>query len=274
MLHSVVFVVINYAKGDCYLNAYEQEELMKKRDYRVVKSNQLVQKSRFDLSLTEQRVAAYICSLIKPMDIGIPYQTEYVFDIREYAKVCGLHLDSGRLYEETKAVLQKLMQKIIKLKLPDNSELMMAWLVTVHAAERSGKFKIRINEDIVPHLFGLEKNFTAYAMLNILAMKSRYSLRIYELMQSCAYKKEATFDIDELKMLLMADGNKSYDKSGDFKKRVLDPAMNEINVYTDLTVCYVPIKKGRKIDKIKFYISKKATFDRFIAHTKTSEEIR
>ena len=256
------------------MDAYEQEELMKKRDYRVVKSNQLVQKGRFDLSLTEQRLAAYICSLIKPTDIGVPYQTEYEFDIREYAKVCGLHLDSGRLYEETKAVLHKLMQKIIKLKLPDNSELMMAWLVTVHATERSGKFKIRINEDIVPHLFGLKMNFTAYGLLNILAMKSQYSVRIYELMQSCAYKKSVMFDYEELKKMLMADGNKAYERSHNFTQRVLEPAMNEINMYTDLSVKYETIKKGRKVDKIKFHISQKATFDRFIAQTKANDEIR
>lgn len=36
------------------------------RNYLVAKSNQIVQKSRYDFSVAEQRTIAYICSKIKP----------------------------------------------------------------------------------------------------------------------------------------------------------------------------------------------------------------
>ena len=69
-------------------------EVLTKRQYLTIKSNDLIQKNRFELSLPEQKTIAYICSMIKPIDLkdsiqGIPYQLEYEFNIREYCKICG-----------------------------------------------------------------------------------------------------------------------------------------------------------------------------------------
>ena len=261
------------------MNVYEQEELTIKRDYLVVKSNQLVQKSRYNLSVTEQRVIAYICSMIKPdkpspETYNVPFQLEYEFDIREYAKICGIHSDGGKLYEETKSILKGLKQKIMWLELPSGTEVTVAWLAKVWITKHSGMVKIKLDEDMVPYLFDLKNKFTAYGLINILALKSQYSIRIYELMQSYAYQKGVTLGYDKLKKILTVDDNKGYDRYNNFKQRILEPAMHEINMYTGLNINYETIKKGRKVDKIKFYISKKETFDRFIAHTKTSDEIR
>ncbi|MCL2289273.1 MAG: replication initiation protein, partial [Bacteroidetes bacterium] len=240
----------------------ERLEIEIKRNYPVFKSNELVQKSRYDLSVAEQRAVAYICSLIRPTIAspktnGIPYQLEYEFDIWEYAKVCGLKSDGGMLYKETRAVLKRLILKIIEMELPDGDEVMMAWLVTAKLSQRSGKVKIKLNEDLAPYLFDLQEKFTAFGLLNILAMKSQYSIRIYEILKSYAYRKIITFDVDELKRLLMVDGAKGYKNFKDFRKRILEPAMSEINKYTDLSISYEQITKGRKVVKIKFLIAKK-----------------
>ena len=261
------------------MNIYEQEEIVKKRDYLVVKSNQLVQKSRYSLSVTEQRVVAYICSMIKPVKpspetYNVPFQLEYEFDIWEYAKICGIHSDGGKLYDETKSILKVLKQKVMWLELPDGTEVTVAWLAKVWTNKRNGIVKIKLDEDMVPHLFDLKKKFTAYGLLNVLAMKSQYSIRIYEILQSYSYQSGVTFDYDELKKILMVDGNKAYDRSNNFKQRILDPATDEINMYTDLSVSYEMIKKGRKVVKIKFCISKKDPLDRFVSYTKANEEIK
>ncbi len=51
------------------MDEYEREALDKQRYYHVVKGNELVQKSRYELSLPEQKTIAYICSMIKPVDV-------------------------------------------------------------------------------------------------------------------------------------------------------------------------------------------------------------
>ena len=94
----------------------EREEISKKREYLVVKGNELVQRSRFDLSLSEQKTVAYICSMIKPIAAtdrasGVPYILDYDFDIREYCKICGIDYDNGKNYANVKATLQHLSDR-------------------------------------------------------------------------------------------------------------------------------------------------------------------
>lgn len=43
----------------------ESIKVLTKRQYLTVKSNDLIQKNRFELSLPEQKTVAYICSMIK-----------------------------------------------------------------------------------------------------------------------------------------------------------------------------------------------------------------
>ena len=261
------------------MNLQEQKEITIKRDFYVVKDNRLIQKSRYDLSLTEQRGVAYICSMIKPVKpssatCSAPYQLEYEFNILEYAKICGLYYtDGGKLYEEIRDLLKRLMQKIIHVELPDGDEMMIAWLSKVYFSKRNGIAKIEISKDMAPFLFDLQEKFTIYGLLNILAMKSRYSVRIYELVRSHAYQKIIAYEIERLKELLMVDGVKSYVRFPDFRRYVLDPAMTEINRYTDLQVSYDAITKGRKVTKIQFTIDKKPYLDQFIALTNTTKEI-
>jgi len=255
----------------------EKLEIIKKRDYLVVKHNKLIQHSRYDLSVAEQRAVAYICSMIKPADpqagvFGTEYQLEYEFNIRDYARVCGLPF-GGKLYRETKAVFKRLMMRIIDVEL-DGDDLMLAWLDEVRMRQRNGNVKFRLNPGIAPFLFDLQNNFTAYGLLNILAMKSQYSIRIYEFLHSHAWKGELTIDIDIFKQMLMIDEKKTYDQFPPIRRKVLDPAMEEINKYTDLEVRYEPITQGkRKVIKILFRIVQKNPLDRHMSWGKVYNDM-
>ena len=73
--------------------------------------------------------------------------------------------------------------------MPDGSESLVGWLAKVNTYKKSGIVKIRIDEDLVPYLYELKERFTQYQLYNILAMKSAFSVRIYELMKSYEYQK-------------------------------------------------------------------------------------
>ena len=246
------------------------EKLEKNREYLVVKGNDLIQKSRFELSLPEQKTIAYICSKIKPAENGQPFLLEYDFEIREYCKICGIHYDSGKNYEEIKATLKHLRDRSMWLTLEDGSETLVGWLAKVTTNKRSGMVKIRIDEDLAPYLFGLGKRFTQYQLKNILGMKSAFSVRIYEILKSYAYKKTMEIELDELKCLLAVDKVKSYNRFPDFRRKVLEIAMREINELTDLEVSYETILKGKKVVGIRFDIATKDAIGRAIADKKTS----
>ena len=49
-------------------NLEEQLKVSKSRDYQVVKANELIQKTRYSLTVQEQKTLAYVISMIKPTD--------------------------------------------------------------------------------------------------------------------------------------------------------------------------------------------------------------
>lgn len=253
----------------------EQIFIEKSREYLVVKSNELVQKSRFELSLAEQKTIAFICALIKPIDAvdrakGVPFQLEYDFNIRDYCKICGFSYESGKNYADIKATLKKLSDRSMWVEIGDE-EVLCRWLAKVRTNKKSGIAHIKIDEDLVPYLFDLGQKFTQYQLYNILGFKSAFSVRLYELMKSYAYLKSKTFEIDELKALLSVENVKSYKDFSLFRARVLEIAEREINELSDITISYEPINKGRKVIGIKFFIKQKDAIDRLIAQERTRE---
>ncbi len=270
-------VLVRLMKGDFIMTDEEIIEVLTKRQYLTIKSNDLIQKNRFELSLPEQKTIAYICSMIKPIDLkdsiqGIPYQLEYEFNIREYCKICGIDYDNGKNYLDIKFTLKRLSDRSMWLE-TETGEVLCRWLSKVWINKRSGIVKIRIDEDLAPYLFNLKVKFTQYQLYNVLAMKSAFSVRIYELVKSYAYQKCKIFEINELKRLLMVDNVKSYNNFKDFRRKVLEIAQKEINRLTDLNISYEPITKGRKVVKIKFIIQHKDIMERLSAEQTVNNEL-
>lgn len=247
------------------MTAEEKLQLLHSQNYTVSKSNAIIQKSRYELSLPEQRAICYICSLIKPrtkLDKAnqVPFQLEYDFQLIDYARICGIPTD-GRFYLDTKELLKGLVKKVMWLTLPDGTETTVNWVSKVWINRRSGKVKVRIDEDMAPYLFDLQEKFTSYGLYNVLKMKSQYSIRLFELLKSYAYQLQKTFEVDELKKLLMVDAVKSYHDYGMFRQKVLEPAIREVNELTELNITMEPETKGRKVIKVKFTISKKTNLE-------------
>ncbi|MBT9937837.1 replication initiation protein, partial [Anaerostipes hadrus] len=162
----------------------ESFNIEKKKGYMVVKGNELIQKNRFELSLTEQKTVAYICSMIQPMQKSESgFQLEYEFNIREYCKICDIAYDSGKNYTFVKDTLKKLSDRSMWLTFGDE-EVLCRWLAKVKTNKRSGIAHIKLDEDLAPYLFDLKQQFTQYQLYNVLGMKSAFSVRIYELMKS------------------------------------------------------------------------------------------
>lgn len=250
----------------------EKMEILQSRDYLVVKGNELIQQNRFELSLPEQKTVAFICSMIKPIDAldkakGVPYQLDYNFNIRDYCKVCGINYNSGKNYAEVKATLKKLSDRSMWVTFEENpdEEVLCRWLSKVKTNKKSGTAHVELDRDMVPYLFDLGQKFTQYQLFNILAMKSAFSVRIYELMKSYAFQKNKTFEVDELKRLLMVENVKSYKEFAPFRQKVLEKAQEEINELTDLNIYFEQITKGRKVIKIKFRIEQKNPIEKMLA---------
>lgn len=249
------------------MNRENKLEIAKQREYSVYKANEIVQKARYDLSITELKAFAYILSKVKPND---KEREEYRFSIKEYCQVCGLDYTNGGNYINIKSSLKNLRDKSFWLIDESGKESTVGWLEKVRINKGSGTVTVRLDEDLQKYVLGLLDNYTQYSLLSTLPMKSSYSFRIYELLKSYAYKKSHTFDIDDLKSKLSAT---NYINFKDFRRKVIEVAVKEINEYTDIEVSWEPITKGRKVVEVKFYIKLRDVWGQVKAMNRANNQI-
>ncbi|WP_299855374.1 replication initiation protein, partial [uncultured Roseobacter sp.] len=94
----------------------------------------------------------------------------------------------------------------------------------------------------------------------LIKLSGKYAVTLYEILEGFANRRdgECRVTIDELRRWLkVPDG--TYDDWRDFRKRVLKPAVDQINadpIGAGFTVSYEPMRYGRKIGEIVFKLKK------------------
>lgn len=88
--------------------------------------------------------------------------------------------------------------------------------------------------------------------------RSSYGLALYEnCIRYRGLPHTKWFDIDLFKKLMGVPAGK-YDIFRDFKRRVLDKAMDEVNTYSDLVIEAEFVREGRKVIKVRFKLKERA----------------
>lgn len=231
-----------------------EDEKNQQRYALVVKSNDLIRKSRFSLSLVEQRVVLYLISKIKPTDIA---PLEYDLNIQEFCEICGIDYSSN--LTQLKAAIKALSDKSCWATLPDGSETLLRWIEKQYVYKDSGIITVRLDKDMMPYLMQLKRNFTQYELIAILALKSKCSIRLYELLKSYEFVGVYKASLQDLRRAMALEGE--YKETKDFKRYVIDRALDEITTYTDLDVSYALVKQGRSIVGFEFSIRRADGFD-------------
>lgn len=254
------------------MNFDEQIAIERARENKVVKDNKLIQtvtRNRYSLTAVEQKMIGFIVSMIKPPEEpGAAAECTYVFDIPVFCKVCGIDYTSGGNYKYIKEALDKLAANSFWIR-NNGKQLRFQWITTPEINENSGKIEIEIPRKIIPYLYDLKEKFTSYELYQILALKSSYSIRLYELLASYEFTKKHTFEIDEIKNLLQCP----YKDYKDFRRYALEPAIKEINEYTNLEATWEAKTRGRKVVAIEFRMKRKKQLESYEAYRKTMAEL-
>ena len=114
--------------------------------------------------------------------------------------------------------------------------------------------KVVFHEKIIPLLSDLRASFTQFLLSDVAEFNSIYSYRIYQLfmqyLNKVTGKGWVQIDFYDLRFMLMLLDK--YPLTADFKKRVIDPAIKEVNEKSPLKAKYELLKKGRKYTAVKF----------------------
>ncbi len=235
----------------------------KKRHGIVVKNNELIQRSCFDLSARQQKILLYLISQIQFFDEDFKL---YEFNIREFCRVCGIDADNGNNYRDLKQLIKEIADKSVLVKTADgDEETLLRWIEKPYFNPKRGVVRIRFDSDMKPYLLGLQRNFTKYELIWTLHFKSKYAIRLYELLASIHYHDydeityEREFALDYFKWLMNCEKHKTFQA---VKERVIMPAIEEINKWSNKTASYKAVKTGRSVTGIRFIISEKEPMER------------
>ena len=248
----------------------DREKYLVVRDQMVTKGNDLIQQSRFNLSLVQQKILLYLIAQINPFDKDFQ---EYNFKIPEFCKTCGIDYDNGNNYRYLKAAIKEIADKSVWVE-RDNTEILLRWIEKAKIDKRSGTIAIRLDDDMRPYLLQLQERFTSYELIYTLKFKSKYSIRLYELIQSLHYHDlepyTHKYSLDRLRLLM---GAERYQTWQHFKDRAFMPAITEINAFSDKSLDYEPIKQGRGIVGVELHISSKDTMERLRIRSDIEKEL-
>ena len=112
-----------------------------------------------------------------------------------------------------------------------------------------------VNE--ITRIHGIEQFFTKYTLEQTAQLKSLYAVRLYELLiQWREARKTPLFELETFREQLGLGVN-DYKRMSDFKRRVLESSIKEINEKTDIKVSYTQEKKSTTIVGFKFVVREK-----------------
>lgn len=120
--------------------------------------------------------------------------------------------------------------------------------------ESTKVFEITVNKHLVDFALNYKEKKVGYTPLNLsLNSGDFYASKLYEIIrQWSGTKKEINIGLEELKEKLGLEGK--YKEYKDFKKRVLNPAKDEIKAKFNMEIEFEGIKLGNKVTTIKFTV--------------------
>ncbi len=229
----------------------------------IVKDNTLIEASH-KLGEVEQRLI--LLAIVKARDVGNAIEQLKGKEITIYANdyIETFKVDRDTSYLALKKAVMGLYRAEWGYKyINEKGEQRVRYERFTQNADYGkggGYVKFTFADAIVPMLVELERCFTVYEIEQISNLSSGYAMRLYEFFMQHFNKRSGKgwldISLDDLRFRLGLLP-KEYGKMSDFKKRVLDFSINQINKHTDLTATYTQKKKGRNIVSFRFEFKRK-----------------
>lgn len=248
----------------------DEFEEKKTRDFEIVKANALIQKTRYDLTLQEQKLILFVIQKIKPGDEKFE---KYTFSVQKYCKVCGIDYESGKNYSNIKKALLKLSNKGFWMQTSEDTLSVTRWLSEVDLHPRKGTIDVKLDDRLKPYLLGLKEFFTKYKYMYVMSMRSSYSIRLYEVLKSYENQHGIILTVKEIRDLLFIDKDK-LTRWYDLRRKVIDQAQKEINELTDIQIKYETLKQGRSVNEVAFHVFTKDGKQQVIAQKRVERRLK
>lgn len=237
-------------------NVHRKEITLDTSNY-VVMANNMLMHSASNLTLDELKLLRFIIMQTKRGDTEL---FEFELSAKDFAKLLEVNIKTKDLYKRLDTMTTHLMQEVIRIGDDSKKKWVKFHWVDICRYDQ-GKVTIKISDELKPFLTELRGNFTRYQLSEIISFKSTYAIRIYEIINSYLNENnlphadiaiEISISVEELRK--GTDTVNKFERPYDFKRKVVDTALKEINEKSKYHVTATPYKSGKGIVGFDFLI--------------------
>lgn len=223
----------------------------------IVKDNALINAS-YNLDLVEQRLILLAIVEARESGKGINANDPLTVHAESYINHFSVHRNTA--YQALKDACKDLFARQFSYQEQRPKgvvNITSRWVSQIAYVDNSATVELIFAPAIIPLVTRLEEQFTSYELKQVSGLSSAYAIRLYELL--IAWRSTGKTPVIELSDFRQKLGvlETEYNRMHDFKKRVLDPAIKQINEHTDITVKVEQHKKGRSVSGFSFKFKQK-----------------
>ncbi len=185
----------------------------------------------------------------------------YIITIKDLSELLGV--PASNIYRDVDEITDDIIKNPVYIREEKNGKtidfIKIPWVTRCEYKSDVG-IALKLNEELKPFLINLKEHYTQYTLQEVLAMKSVYGIRIFEMLQSKIMSRVlpkngivVLMSVQEIREC--CDCDDKYPAFGNFRDKVIDKAVKEINRVTMFKVVYSYIKKARSVVEIKFDIN-------------------
>lgn len=214
----------------------------------IKKASGLIQMTN-NLTMEQRKIYNYLLFVVKEAIRMEPAQLRFEAEIADIKKYTGAQNNS-----HIKENIEKMQESEVRFNVLEKDKR-MKW----------GKFKliekVDISEDgfvsfsMPEELIAAINHPEVYGLIDLKVvkdLKSKYAVAIYEFVSDYLKIGKKRVYLDDFKTMMGIDPQSGYKRFCDFKTRVIDPSVKEINEKTSITLKVEPIYRGRKVTMLEF----------------------
>jgi len=208
----------------------------------------------YELDHLEQRFLHILAKEIKNSDKA---RTSY--DLNVISVLHQLGFRGPEDFQYLSAITTRLCGSVLQIdSLNNDSVIQTTWLTKAAYYHNEPCLSVQIDENLKQFYLHLKDNTQPFNYMALL--KSQFAKRMYYILtKSGSLNYTKRFSVEELRLHLDAT-KPSYSQYGDFKRRVLAPAVDEINRKTNIMLSYESIKTVRKITDVVIKVQEKEQY--------------
>lgn len=242
----------------------------------ITKDNKLINAS-YSLGIPEQRVI--FLAIVEARAQERMIDARGVLQIHASSYQEQFKVEKHSAYKALKSAANGLFESYfgydyIHEKTGKPAHRVVRWAQAVSYIETAGMIELQFTDAVIPLITRLSEQYTEYDLKQVSELQSEYAIRLYELMmQWKSVGKTNKIPLAEFRTKLGVEPEQ-YKKMCNFKARVLDLAISQINDFTDVTATYEQHKSGRAVTGFTFKFKMKKNEEKTIANIESDNSDR